>query len=71
VETVVVLFNRELRGHVHPALSAASERARRVIPLFVLDTGILRWLKNRMRCLTCQFAGGLSRPPNGWRAGAR
>ncbi|MEV0389329.1 deoxyribodipyrimidine photo-lyase [Nonomuraea sp. NPDC050643] len=37
VDTVIVLFNRDLRVHDHPALSAACGRARRVIPLFVLD----------------------------------
>ncbi|MFI6316237.1 cryptochrome/photolyase family protein [Nonomuraea sp. NPDC050556] len=40
METVIVLFNRDLRVHDHPALSAACERARRVLPLFVLDPGV-------------------------------
>ncbi|HEX4817776.1 MAG TPA: deoxyribodipyrimidine photo-lyase [Nonomuraea sp.] len=40
METVIVLFNRDLRVHDHPALAAACERARAVIPLFVLDETI-------------------------------
>ncbi|WP_327090309.1 DNA photolyase family protein [Nonomuraea sp. NBC_01738] len=40
METVIVLFNRDLRVQDHPALSAACERARRVIPLFVLDPAV-------------------------------
>ncbi|MEU7744404.1 deoxyribodipyrimidine photo-lyase [Nonomuraea sp. NPDC049158] len=40
METVIVLFNRDLRVHDHPALSAACERARRVIPLFVRDPAV-------------------------------
>ena len=39
--SVVVLFTRDLRLHDHPALSAAVERAERVVPLFVLDDDIL------------------------------
>jgi deoxyribodipyrimidine photo-lyase len=38
---VVVLFTRDLRLHDHPALSAAVERAERVLPLFVLDDAVL------------------------------
>ena len=37
---MIVLFNRDLRVHDHPALSAACERARRVIPLFVRDPAV-------------------------------
>ena len=40
IETSVVLFNRDLRVHDHPALSAAA-RAERVVPLFVFDEGLL------------------------------
>jgi deoxyribodipyrimidine photolyase len=36
VKTAVVLFNRDLRVHDHPALTAAA-RAERTVPLFVLD----------------------------------
>ena len=36
-----MLFTRDLRLHDHPALSAAVERAERVVPLFVLDDDIL------------------------------
>ena len=37
----VVLFTRDLRVHDHPALTAAAERAERVVPLFVLDDAVL------------------------------
>jgi deoxyribodipyrimidine photo-lyase len=40
VKTAVVLFNRDLRVHDQPAL-AAGARAERVVPLFVLDAGLL------------------------------
>ncbi|WP_440098800.1 cryptochrome/photolyase family protein [Streptosporangium sp. H16] len=39
-DTVIVLFSRDLRVHDHPALAAACERARHVIPLFVADPAI-------------------------------
>ena len=38
---VVVLFTRDLRVHDHPALAAAAREAEGVVPLFVLDDGIL------------------------------
>jgi deoxyribodipyrimidine photo-lyase len=41
LRTAVVLFTRDLRVHDHPALTAAAERAERVVPLFVLDDGVL------------------------------
>jgi deoxyribodipyrimidine photo-lyase len=40
VKTAVVLFNRDLRVHDNPALSAAS-RAERTLPLFVFDEQLL------------------------------
>jgi deoxyribodipyrimidine photo-lyase len=40
IETSVVLFNRDLRVHDHPALAAAA-KAERVVPLFVLDERLL------------------------------
>ncbi|MCG5215969.1 cryptochrome/photolyase family protein [Streptosporangium sp. KLBMP 9127] len=40
METVIVLFTRDLRVHDHPALAEACERARRVVPLFVLDPAV-------------------------------
>ncbi|MFE0156697.1 cryptochrome/photolyase family protein [Nonomuraea sp. NPDC059007] len=40
MDTVIVLFNRDLRLHDHPALTAACERARTVVPLFVLDPAV-------------------------------
>ena len=42
MKTIVVLFNRDLRAHDHPALTAAAHDADRVIPLFVVDPRILR-----------------------------
>ena len=39
--TTVVLFTRDLRVHDHPALHAAVERASHVVPVFVLDDGLL------------------------------
>jgi len=41
IETSVVLFNRDLRVHDHPALAAAA-KAERVVPLFVFDERLLR-----------------------------
>ncbi len=40
IETAVVLFNRDLRVHDHPALAAAA-KAERVVPLFVFDERLL------------------------------
>ncbi|GAA0430500.1 deoxyribodipyrimidine photo-lyase [Acrocarpospora corrugata] len=40
VETVIVLFNRDLRVRDHPALAAACAEARHVVPLFVLDPAV-------------------------------
>ena len=40
IETALVLFNRDLRVHDHPALSAAA-RAERTVPLFVFDERLL------------------------------
>ena len=41
IETAIVLFNRDLRVHDHPALFAAA-RAERTVPLFVFDERLLR-----------------------------
>ena len=62
VDTAVVLFNRDLRVHDHPALHDAVHLAERVVPLFVLDDDqpvapnrlaflleSLRDLRNRLR----------------------
>ncbi|WP_433253090.1 cryptochrome/photolyase family protein [Streptosporangium sp. CA-135522] len=38
MDTVIVLFNRDLRVHDHPALAAACADACRVVPLFVVDS---------------------------------
>lgn len=40
-ETAIVLFNRDLRVHDHPALAAAA-KAERTVPLFVFDERLLR-----------------------------
>ncbi|HEU5062323.1 MAG TPA: deoxyribodipyrimidine photo-lyase [Solirubrobacterales bacterium] len=40
IETALVLFNRDLRVHDHPALAAAA-RAERAVPLFVFDERLL------------------------------
>jgi len=39
--TAVVLFNRDLRVHDHPALAEAARAAEHVVPLFVVDEAIL------------------------------
>ncbi len=39
--TAVVLLTRDLRTHDQPALAVAAATAERVVPLFVLDDGIL------------------------------
>ena len=41
MRTAVVLFNRDLRVHDHPALARAAREAERVVPLFVLDDRLL------------------------------
>lgn len=41
MRTAVVLFTRDLRVRDHPALAAAATSAERVVPLFVLDEGIV------------------------------
>jgi deoxyribodipyrimidine photo-lyase len=47
VDTAVVLFNRDLRVHDHPALRAALDAARQIVPLFVLEPSLLRSGANR------------------------
>ena len=37
MDTLIVLFTRDLRLHDHPALTAAARHADRVVPAFVLD----------------------------------
>jgi deoxyribodipyrimidine photo-lyase len=41
MSVAVVVFTRDLRVHDNPALAAAAESAEAVVPLFVLDDGIL------------------------------
>ena len=45
--TAIVLLTRDLRVYDNPALAAAAAAADRVLPLFVLDDGILRSPYNR------------------------
>lgn len=40
MRTAIVLLNRDLRVHDHPALAAAAREAERVVPLFVIDAAI-------------------------------
>ena len=40
METAIVLFTRDLRLHDNPALHLACDRARQVVPLFVVDPAI-------------------------------
>lgn len=40
IETAIILFNRDLRVHDHPALAAAA-KADRTVPLFVFDERLL------------------------------
>jgi deoxyribodipyrimidine photo-lyase len=42
LDTALVLFTRDLRVHDNPALTAAVEEARRIVPLFVFDDTILQ-----------------------------
>ena len=41
MHAAVVLFNRDLRVHDHPALARAAREAEHVVPLFVLDDRLL------------------------------
>lgn len=50
---VLVLFTQDLRLHDHPALTAALEESETVVPLFVLEPGLLRRAaRNRRAYLT-------------------
>jgi deoxyribodipyrimidine photo-lyase len=42
MNTAIVLFNRDLRIHDHPALVEVARTAGLVVPLFVLDDGLIR-----------------------------
>jgi len=42
MRSAIVLFTRDLRVHDNAALSAASQQAERILPLFVLDDAVLR-----------------------------
>jgi deoxyribodipyrimidine photo-lyase len=41
VDTVIVLFTRDLRLHDHPALSAAARQSDRIVPVFVIDDELI------------------------------
>jgi deoxyribodipyrimidine photo-lyase len=61
METAIVLFTRDLRVRDNPALALACARARRVVPLFVVDPA-LTVPPNRARFLAESIAvlrGGL------------
>ncbi|HEX7188478.1 MAG TPA: deoxyribodipyrimidine photo-lyase [Actinomycetes bacterium] len=45
--TALAVFTRDLRVHDNPVLAAAAEAADQVVPVFVLDTAILRSAFNR------------------------
>src|SRR5690349_14584487 len=57
----IVWFRRDLRVHDHPALMHALERYDRVIPLYVLDPGILegRWQSANRRWFLAGALGSL------------
>ena len=40
MDAAIVLFTRDLRVHDNPALADACARARRVVPLFVVDPAL-------------------------------
>lgn len=86
MDTVIVLFNRDLRTHDHPALAAACENARQVVPLFVLDPALPTGRRSAFlsECLadlrrSLRERGGelvirrgiRSRRPYGWQGGSR
>lgn len=51
MDCAVLLYNRDLRVHDHPALRRALELAPRVVPLFVLDPALRGTGVNRIRFL--------------------
>jgi deoxyribodipyrimidine photo-lyase len=51
MDCAIVLFNRDLRVHDHPALQEALVHARVVVPLFVLDPQLARGAVNRVAFL--------------------
>ena len=51
MDCAVVLFNRDLRVHDHPALHRALDLAPRIVPLFVLDPALRGAGVNRVRFL--------------------
>jgi deoxyribodipyrimidine photo-lyase len=59
--TAIVWFRRDLRVHDHPALAHALERFDRVLPVYVLDDGILqgRWPSANRRWFLAGALGSL------------
>jgi deoxyribodipyrimidine photo-lyase len=55
METAIVVFTRDLRVHDNPALAMACAQAQRVVPVFVLDAGLLT-SPNRTRFLLDSLA---------------
>jgi deoxyribodipyrimidine photo-lyase len=51
METAIVVFTRDLRLHDNPALAAACDQARQVVPLFVTDPALTAISPNRARFL--------------------
>jgi deoxyribodipyrimidine photo-lyase len=49
VRTAVVLFTRDLRLHDQPALAGAAATSEAVVPLFVLDDGLVRRIESPNR----------------------
>ncbi|WP_329519655.1 cryptochrome/photolyase family protein [Spirillospora sp. NBC_01491] len=56
MDTAIMLFTRDLRVHDHPALAAACEAARHVVPVFVFDDVLLAGAPNRARFLLDSLA---------------
>ncbi|WP_019634745.1 cryptochrome/photolyase family protein [Actinomadura atramentaria] len=50
-DTAIMLFTRDLRVRDNPALAAARDAAKRVVPLFVFDDALLARSPNRTRFL--------------------
>ncbi len=56
VRSAVVLFTRDLRVHDNPALAAAAREAEYLLPLFVLDEGLLAVSERRSAYLEAALA---------------
>jgi deoxyribodipyrimidine photo-lyase len=56
MDTAIVFFTRDLRVHDNPALAAACEQARMVIPVFVVDNTLTAASPNRTQFLLGSLA---------------